>query len=320
MKHKILVTGGSGFIGTHLCRALAELGHEVSSLDLVPPDENPGPKSREGRGIHHIPGDVRERASLRSALSGVDAVFHLAAIASVPKCQENPTESYRTNLLSTSILLEEIRELQRIGEKTIRLVFSSSSAVYGGDFGREKAEESRATRNPLSLYAAQKLGSEQAIKIFREQWQVPAVVFRFFNVYGPGQKADSPYSGVISLFHKAIQESLPIQLHGGGKQTRDFVSVSDIVRGLIGALALAEADCDAFPINLASGESTSISELAEMMMKISGKNVETLITPWRNGDLEHSLASIANAEKKLGWKPSVRLRDGLDELVRSWRN
>ncbi len=306
----VLITGGAGFIGTHLARRLAASGVQVRSLDLAEP-------RHPAQGVEYIRGDVRDAQALASAVRDTDAVFHLAAIASVPLCQKEPLESYRTNLLSTPMLLEAMdAERKRTGRAT-RIVFSSTSAVYG-DTARAGVPtlEEPLQAEPISYYAIQKLNSEQAIRLYRATRGIPAVVFRFFNVFGPGQDPSSQYSGVISIFSRAIEEGRPLRLNGGGTPTRDFVSVHDIVRGLELALRAPAERCDGRPMNLASGHSIPIRGLAGKVMEAAGRKVPLEDAPWRDGDIRDSSASIVRAREVLGWSPEISLEEGLAELLR----
>jgi UDP-glucose 4-epimerase len=303
---RILVTGGAGFIGTHLCQALLAGGHAVRSLDIAAP-------KRPVAGVDYVHGDVRDPVAIAAALRDIETVYHLAAIVSVALCQEKPVEGYATNLGATVLLLEQ---MHHIYADRIRIVFASSSAVYG-DTGREAqpTSEQIPLDVPLSFYAAQKLGSEHAIGIFHRRHGTPAMVFRFFNVYGPGQDPSSPYSGVISTFTPSARQGLPLKLNGGGEQTRDFVSVHDIVHALTGALAQPASAWDGLPINLGTGRAISILELAREIIEAARSSSPTEMTPWREGDVRHSCADIQRACSLLGWKPRLSLADGLRELL-----
>jgi UDP-glucose 4-epimerase len=312
MNAKVLITGGAGFIGTHLARFFAAAGKRVTVLDLVDP-EAPVP------GVHYLRGDVRRPEDLAGAASGQDAIFHWAAMVSVPECQEKPLESYETNFLSTVRLLDLVKaeNARRPADKKVRVLFSGSSAVYGtlGDNG-QKLSEALPLADPLSFYGAQKLASEQAIRIYARTHGIPAVVFRFFNVFGPGQKATSPYSGVISVFAKNSREGKPFLLNGGGSQTRDFVSVHDIVAACDAALASRNSELLAgCPVNLGSSQPLSIHDLAQLIAELSGKGMLTETRPPRSGDILHSCADISRARELLGWKPAVNLRPALKELL-----
>ncbi|MEK6706817.1 MAG: NAD-dependent epimerase/dehydratase family protein [Candidatus Poribacteria bacterium] len=311
---QILITGGAGFIGTHLCQSLVKSGHRIRVLDLkIPPTPVPG--------VEYIQGDVRDLKTLKSSMaignSFVDVVYHFAAIVSVPICQKKLVESYETNVLGTARVIEAIRKSSR----TVRLIFASSSAVYGslGDSREPLLEDSDTL--PLGYYAAQKLASEHLIQIAHATEGLPAIIFRFFNVYGIGQDPTSPYSGVITVFSHRIREKLPISLHGGGTQTRDFISVHDIISACNNTLTLPEIQCDARPINLATGQAISIRELAKLMVKISGYEIPLIDKPARKGDVYHSLASVTRARKVFrnqhGWQPKMSLETGLRELLTS---
>jgi UDP-glucose 4-epimerase len=309
------VTGGAGFIGTHLCRTLVAAGHAVRTLDIAE-------LKRPVAGVEAIRGDVRDPSAVAAALRDIETVYHLAAIVSVALCQEKPVESYATNLGATALVLELMhQERLRAGRATtvspqIRFVFASSSAVYG-DKGKETQPISEQTLldAPLSFYAAQKLGSEHAIGVFHRRHGTPALAFRFFNVYGPGQDPSSPYSGVISTFTRSARQGLPLKLNGGGKQTRDFVSVHDITNALKAALDLPSPAWDSLPINLGTGHSIPITTLAAEIIEAAHSSSLTETTPWREGDVRHSCADIRKANSTLGWKPRVTLAEGLREIL-----
>lgn len=295
---KILVTGGAGFIGTHLCRALVRAGHSVRVLDIKSP-KNRVPK------VKYVRGDVRIEKDVKRALLGVGAVYHLAAIASIPLCEQEPLESTQTNLASTALILENLKP-------STRFIFSSTSAVYGNSGKKNKSHKEDARLPKFeSFYAAQKYGSEMLIRRFHESHGIPAVVFRFFNVYGPGQDPKSSYTGVITAFSEAIRRGQPLRLNGGGLQTRDFVSVHDVVRGLVLALRCPEKMCNGDPMNLGTGRAITIRELAETMIRVRGASVAMNKAPWRAGDVMHSCANIGRAGRVLKWKPEVSLAQGL---------
>ncbi|MCM2322902.1 MAG: GDP-mannose 4,6-dehydratase [Oligoflexia bacterium] len=305
----ILITGGAGFIGTHLTRLLVSQGHAVRVLDLVPP-KSPVP------GAQYLQGDIRNEWTLAEALRGVRAVYHFAAIVSVPLCQEQPHESFTTNLGGTSLVLETVRQEQLRQGRKIRVLFAGSSAVYGA-LGQPgiPLKESDTLPPPLSFYGAQKLGSEHLMALYHEVHGVPATCFRFFNVYGPGQDPKSPYSGVISIFTLRTRQGEPLQLHGGGTQTRDFISVHDLVRACAAALELPETACDGRPINLGTGKTTTVRELAELAVRLQGSSSTISVTPPRSGDVRDSLADSSRARTLLGWEPRVSLEKGLGELL-----
>ena len=316
----VLITGGAGFIGTHLCRALVKKGYRVRVLDLVRP-------LTPVAGVEYLQGDVSnakdlERAfedtafdSANSFASALEGVFHFAAVSSVPACEEDPALGYRTNLVGTALLLEHLRNRQTQTGKKIKAVFSGSSAVYG-TLGDEHSplEESLSLPFPLSNYAIQKLAAERLFRTFYQAYGIPSVVFRFFNVYGSGQDPKSPYTGVITTFLARLRSGQPIMLHGGGMQTRDFVSVTDIVEACVRALSLDEASCNGSPMNLASGQKINIRDLAELLMRITGCDVPLYITESRQGDVQNSMANISLAKQVLGWAPGIKLEQGLKSL------
>jgi len=305
----ILITGGAGFIGTHLCRKLIQKGHSVKVLDLKTPTQ-PIPQ------VTYIQGDIRDSETVLQCLQNIDVVFHFAAIVSVPVCQNNPVESHQTNLMGTMILLDAIHKTQTLHGKPIRIVFASSAAVYGHD-GQNgiPLSESLPTAQPISFYAAQKLGSEHLFRLYAEKARIPSLIFRFFNVFGPGQDPSSPYSGVISIFTSHVKAKKPLTLFGDGSQTRDFISVHDIVSACALSLSLPENQFNAQILNLGSGETTTITQLADFVMSISNQTVPMNHVDPREGDVKHSLANIQKATTILNWAPTTSLRQGLAEVT-----
>ncbi len=305
----ILVTGGAGFIGTHLCAELVRRGNQVIVIDLKAPP-------RVVAGVEYIQGDVRNSALIEKHLDRVQTVYHLAATVSVPLCQNDPVESYSNNFTATLILLDAIRKKMTEQKRVIRFAFASTAALYGdaGNDGRALKEEDAADRF-LSYYAAQKANSEQAIDLYRKTHGIPALAFRFFNVFGPGQDPSSPYSGVITVFARFAKEGKAMPLNGGGTQTRDFISVYDLVGALADSLKLSEDQWDASPINLGTGKVITVRELAETIKSVSGTASEITVAPPREGDVLHSKADITRARQVLHFNPSHSLRDGLRELI-----
>lgn len=304
----ILVTGGAGFIGTHLCRALVKRGHGVVSLDLkgAPPNAVPG--------VRYVRGDARDRETVASLLRahGISTVYHLAATVSVPLCQDDPLDSYSHNLMATLAVLDACRK----NESPVRVAFASSAALYG-DLGNDRAplSEERIAERYSSFYAAQKHASEKAIELYCGFFGIAALIFRFFNVYGEGQDPQSPYSGVITIFSRLAKEKLPLTLYNSGVQTRDFVAVTDLVEGLVSALALPPEEWDAGVFNLGSGRSTSVRDLAELLRALLGSDSPIVEAPPRAADVLHSLADIARAKNKLGFQPAGELETKLSECL-----
>jgi UDP-glucose 4-epimerase len=306
------VTGGSGFIGAHLTRRLVQLGHAVTVIDLA----DPAPPVD---GAVYVRRDVRELPLLAKLVDDCTAVYHLAATVSVPLSEQDPIASHANNVEATLGVLEVIRARNRAhpARPPTRLVFASSAAVYGarGDDGRALAEEDVAEIFS-SHYAAQKHQSEQAIQLHGSRDALPALVFRLFNVFGPRQDPGSPYSGVISVFCRRAREGRPLALHGGGAQTRDFVSVHDVTDARAAALALPRDAWDARPVNLGSGKRTTIRELAERIVAAFGSRSAITPAARRDADVLHSLADISRARAVLGFEPRVDLSTGLRELAR----
>jgi UDP-glucose 4-epimerase len=284
-------------------------GYSVRSLDIKDP-RNAVP------GVDYLRGDIRVEEDLRKAIEGVSAVYHFAAIVNVGECQEKPVESYATNFMGTVKVLDAVRsEGLRTGAMP-RVIFAGSSAVYGlsGREGVPIREADVATR-PLSFYANQKQASEDVIRLYREHRGVPGVIFRFFNVYGVGQDPASPYSGVITIFSRLAREGKDLQLHGGGSQTRDFVSVLDVARACSSALNLDPALCDGNAINLGTGAFVTIAKLGETILRVSKSPGRLVSVAPRPGDVPHSMADVTRAREVLNWKAQVQLENGLAELL-----
>jgi UDP-glucose 4-epimerase len=258
-------------------------------------------------------------------MSDVDVVYHFAAIVSVPICQQKPLESYQTNFLATLNVLEVLRSQQarRIEKKLPpqRLIFAGSSVVYGNltQLG-EKRSENVELAWPPSFYGSQKLSSEHAITLYHQSYGIPAVVFRFFNVYGVGQDPSSPYSGVISLFHKQLRENkqVSLRLNGGGNQTRDFISVHDVAQACARAIEIDESFCDGRAFNLGTAHAITIRELAQNMISVADSKgtakFSTFDAPPREGDVLHSCADNSRLREVFHWQPRVQLHEGLEEL------
>jgi UDP-glucose 4-epimerase len=315
-----LVTGGAGFIGTHLCRALRERGHAVRVLDLRDRRDprDLGAPSEAIPGVEYVRGDVREPKTVAASLDGAHAVFHLAAIVSIPLCQKDPVESYSTNLTGTLNVLDAIRRrAEREGKPPIAMAFASTAALYGavGDDGRA-LKESDTAPSFFSFYAAQKLASEHAMAQYREAYGVPSIAFRFFNVYGEGQDPASPYSGVITTFARLAREKKPLPLNGGGSQTRDFIAVEDIAQALVAALDLPREEWAAQAVNLGSGTRLTIRALAEKIRAAGAPSSEITEAPPREADVRHSMADISRARALLGFAPARSLDAFLASLLK----
>ena len=298
-----LVTGGAGFIGSHLCDALVRRGDTVRVLD----DLSTGHRENLPAEVDFILGDIADPIAARAAMEGMDGCFHLAAIASVERGVTDWTGTHRVNLSGTIELFDAIR---RQGRK-IPMVYASSVAVYGDAQTVPIAEET--DRNPLSAYGADKLGCELHARVASHVHGIPAVGFRFFNVYGPRQDPRSPYTGVISIFCERIGRGAPIAIYGDGGQTRDFVHVSDVVAALLGGMALRPNDAPVF--NVCTGNATSVLDLAHLIASLVGNRLDHSFQPPRVGEIRHSLGDPTRLRATLHPADPVRLREGLREVL-----
>ena len=303
-----LVTGGAGFIGSHLTEDLIAGGHAVRVLD----DFSTGKRENVPAAVKLIRGDVADPAVAAGALSGVDGCFHLAAIASVQRGNEDWLGTHRVNLGGTIAVLDAARTAGG-GGRPVPVVYASSAAVYG-DLGEETATEDVPPR-PQTAYGADKLGSELHAAIGWHVHGVPTLGLRFFNVYGPRQDPASPYSGVISIFANRIGAGAGVTLHGDGGQTRDFVHVSDVVAHLRAAmLALGETP-GATVLNVCTGRETSIARLAALLGQLHGSAPAISRGPAREGDIRRSVGDPTRARGRLGVTADMRLEQGLAALL-----
>jgi UDP-glucose 4-epimerase len=305
---RAIVTGGAGFIGSHIVDELARRGVETLVID----DFSTG--SRENL-RHHLgsklvkvhPGDIRGIAELLRGAGDVDVVFHEAAIASVPISVEDPMRVHDTNVNATLDVLNFC-----LSAKVRRVVFASSAAVYGVIDGIPASEDMLC--HPSSPYGASKLAVEDYLSAYYKTYGLETVALRYFNVYGPRQASNDGYSGVITTFANRILRGSTPTIFGDGGQTRDFVSVRDIVQANMLAADSPAAAGQSF--NVASGRSVSIIELLECMGSIAGPpNIAPVFAPTRPGDVRSGSASIAKIMTALGYKPSVPLREGLSALL-----
>lgn len=295
-----VVTGGAGFIGSHLAEELLRRGRRVRIVD----DFSTGKTANLPPGAEVLNGDVTSLAE--EAVRNADVVYHLAAMASVPLSVAEPLRSHQATTQSTVALLEAA---ERAGVR--RLVFASSSAVYGARPELPKRENQAPA--PLSPYALAKWCSELYASHWAAHRALQTVCLRFFNVYGPRQDPESPYAAAIPIFLKHLQSGEPIPIYGKGDQTRDFVFVKDVVRGLIAAATAPEASGRIY--NLAGGSPITILDLVSAIGSIVGKSTALNFLPSRKGDLQHSWADISLARKDLGFDPRVPLQEGLRTTV-----
>jgi UDP-glucose 4-epimerase len=301
---RYLVTGGAGFIGSHLCAALVAEGHAVRVLD----DLSTGKPENLPPGADLLRGCITDAALVRRAMEGVDGCFHLAAIASVQRGVEDWPGTHRVNQSGSVNVLDAARPAR------VPLVYASSAAVYG-DCAELPIRESAPAR-PLSAYGADKLGSELHAAVGTHVFGIPTAGLRFFNVYGERQDPASPYSGVISIFANRIPRGVPITIFGDGEQTRDFVYVADVAAALRAAMRRLEAGpAVALVFNICSGTATSVRGLAETIGAICGQAPQITNGPPRAGEIRHSLGARDAAVAELGLATPTPLAEGLARLL-----
>lgn len=297
------VTGGAGFIGSHLSDALLAEGHRVRVLD----DLSTGRADRLDERCELIMGDVADPDAVDRLLAGTEGCFHLAALASVTRANEDWLGAHRVNLTGTITVLDAARR-----HGCVPVVFASSAAVYG-DLGHAIASED-AMASPFTAYGADKLGSELHARAAFFVHGVPTIGLRLFNVYGPRQDPMSRYSGVISIFARTLAENLPLVIDGDGKQTRDFVHVQDVVRHFLAAMRhLHDTPCAAV-LNVCTGQAISVRELAEIMAALLRRTPRFVAGAARSGDIRHSLGDPSRAIAMLGTRAQIRLAEGLASL------
>ncbi|MHB1219179.1 MAG: NAD-dependent epimerase/dehydratase family protein [Alphaproteobacteria bacterium] len=295
-----LVTGGCGFIGSHLADALVARGDRVRILD----DLSTGRRENAPKAAEIVIGDVADAATVRAAMAGMDGCFHLAAIASVERGNQDWAATHRVNLGGAIHVFDSARK----GPSGVPVVYASSAAVFG-DNSEMPLNEASAVR-PISAYGADKLGCEQHGRVAWLVHKVPTVGLRFFNVYGPRQDPHSPYSGVISIFADRVIRGQELTIFGDGGQTRDFIYVGDVVRMLLAAMANA-GKRPAQIYNVCTGKQTSVRELAELVFDLRGKPPRIKFAEARLGDIRASVGDGAKAAAELGVRPRTALRDGL---------
>ena len=301
----VLVTGGGGFIGSHLADALLERGLAVRVLDnfLTGNRKNLNPRAEL------VEADIREPAAIEPAFAGVDCVFHTAALPRVGLSIERPVETHLVNVVGT---LNVLMAARTAGVR--RVVYSGSSSVYGEQAGEQPGEQPRLalsetmTPNPLSPYALQKLMAEEYVRMFHRLYGLGALSLRYFSVYGPRMDLEGAYATVIGAFLRARREGRPLQIRGDGEQRRDFTHVRDVVRANLAAMDCALGDGSA--INVGRGDALSVNRIAEL---IGGPRVNVAPRP---GEPRDTLADLARCRAILGWSPEVATEDGVPDLIR----
>ena len=340
----ILITGGAGFIGSHLADHLLERGHQVRALDNLSPQvhgrvERPAYLNDD---VDLVRGDVRDREAVRRALTGIDAVFHLASAVGVGQSMYEIEHYTSTNNVGTAVLLEALVE-----HPVERLVVASSMSLYGeGMYRRSDGELMHGEERPLdqlrrgawelfdetggeltpvptsedkrpslsSVYALSKFDQERMCLMIGRAYRIPTVALRFFNVFGTRQALSNPYTGVLAIFASRLMNGNAPLIFEDGRQLRDFVSVYDIVQACRLALEVPEAQGQAF--NIGSGRAVTVSDVAALVRGILGKHIDPDVTgKYRVGDIRHCFADISRARAVLGYEPRVSLEDGLVELA-----
>jgi nucleoside-diphosphate-sugar epimerase len=303
-----LVTGGAGFIGSHLTQELVRRGHTVRVADSL--------ITGKRRNLDHIPGveflegDLADQSFAARAVAGVEHVLHQAAIPSVPRSVKDPVTSNRANIDASLNVLVAARDA---GVR--RLVYAGSSSAYGNTPALPKREDM--PPNPRSPYALQKLVAEQYCQMFTRLYGFETVTTRYFNVFGPRQDPGSPYSGVISVFSEALLEGRQPVIYGDGEQTRDFTFVANVVDGVLRACEAPGAAGEV--MNIACGTRISLNELVAVMNRIVGTNLEPIYRPEREGDVRDSQADLSKAERLVGYRPLVLLEEGLRRTLEWFR-
>jgi UDP-glucose 4-epimerase len=304
--NRILITGGAGFIGSHLARELLKRKYSVTVLDNLCSGKIANLKEiNKESAFEFIQGDIRDENQLKSAFEGVDAVVHLAALIDIAASVTDPASTNDVNVTGTLNVLQEAAR-----RKVRRFVFASSTAVYGDS--KTLPINENLNVNPISPYAASKVAGEAYCKAFAGSYGLSTVVLRFFNVYGP-RSENSPYSGVITKFLKQANKGDTINIYGDGEQTRDFIHVKDIVEALISALEAHEADGETF--NVCTGIPTSINDLATAVQAATQKELPIVYAPARKGEIRYSYGDPSKAAEKLGFTAKVALLEGLSSLI-----
>lgn len=307
--NRALVTGGVGFIGSHIVDRLVEEGFEVRILDDLSSGrlENLRRHLKEKR-VHVVKGDVRDREAVNGVVEDIDVVFHEAALVGVPQSVKNPLLANDVNVNGTLNLLEA-----SVKHNVKRFILASSAAIYGEQGALPIKEE--VVPHPSSPYAVSKLAAEHYSRVYHGTYGLETVVFRYFNVYGDRQ-AGGPYSAVITAFLNSFMGNGKPVIHGDGEQTRDFVNVKDVVD--VNMLAL-EKDCAGEVFNVATGSSVEINRIFKVLQKATSKSqVQPEYSSPRESDIRGSCGDISKANRILGFKPKVSLEEGLECLAKSW--
>jgi len=300
-----VVTGGAGFIGSHICDALLKRGNRVRVIDDFSTGRRANLQHLEGN-VEIVEADISQREPIMTALEGASLVFHEAAIPSVPRSVLEPTQSHRANVDGTFNLLMAAHE-----NRVRRVVYAASSSAYGETETLPKVESM--LPQPLSPYAAGKLFGEYCCQVFTRVYGLETVALRYFNVFGPRQDPSSAYSGVISRFVTALLNGESPVIYGDGEQSRDFTFISNVVSANLKAAESPQANGQV--INIGNGQRTTLNQLLGELQRILGTKIEPTDESQRAGDVRHSLADISRAQTLLDYHPAVGLEEGLQRTV-----
>jgi nucleoside-diphosphate-sugar epimerase len=307
---RILVTGGAGFIGSHLVDRLLHEGFEVTIIDNLDTGQLKNiPHNQYKKEPHFIKGDIRDFNLVKETMKDIDAVFHEAALASVILSVQNPILTNDINVTGTLNLLKASSDLH-----VKRFIYASSAAVYGDTPSPQKREDM--TPNPTSPYGASKLAAENYVKLFHKVYGLETVSLRYFNVYGPRQRFDiqCAYGGAITIFTNRLLRNMPPIIYGDGEQTRDFVYIQDVVEANMLALNSKKAAGEVF--NIGTDTNVSVNQVAEALKDIMNKkDLKNVHVDPRPTDIRHGYADISKAKKILGYDPKFSIKEGLSELV-----
>jgi len=302
-----LVTGGAGFIGSHIAAALLAEGHGVRVFDNFSTGHRANVEfGGAGKRLRVIEGDVRDPKAVEEAAAGVTGIYHEAALPSVQRSVDDPATTHSVNADGTINALEAAR---RQGVK--RFVYAGSSSVYGDNPSLPKSEEMLPA--PMSPYAVSKLVGEYYCRVYAHLYGIQTVTLRYFNVFGPRQDPDSPYAAVIPLFVQALAAGRRPKIYGDGLQSRDFTYIDNVVRANL--LAMKAEGLRGEVLNVAMGERVSLLEMLKALEGIIGRPANPEHAPARAGDVKHSLADISRARQVLGYEPGIRLEEGLRRTV-----
>jgi UDP-glucose 4-epimerase len=298
---KVLVTGGGGFIGSNLVRALVERGDDVRVLDNFSTGNRHNLDEVAGD-VDVVEGELRSYERVHAATRGVELVFHQGALPSVPRSVQDPLTTSAVNVEGTLNVLLAARD-----EGIRRVVFASSSSVYGNSGSLPRIESQHP--DPISPYAVSKLAAERYCVSFGRVYELETVALRYFNVFGPNQDPSSQYAAVVPRFIAAIGDGRPVPVHGDGTQSRDFTYVANVIEANL--LAADAGGINGAVLNIATGRQTSVNELVDEIGRVLGREGEKEYLPQRAGDVRDSWADVTAARELLGWEPRVSLEDGL---------